>query len=191
MRKVLVTGGAGFLGSHLCKKLLTLDYQVYCLNNLYTGSLNNIKTILSNKNFHFIEHDITSPINLACPPSPRHYQNKPISTTKTSILGAINVLELAKKYDCKVLQTSTSEVYGVPLEHPQEITMLELAKLIIQSTNSQSTISFKSLPMDDPTKRMPNILKAKELLGWSTKIDFCQSLDLTINYFREILNDTI
>lgn len=127
MKKVLITGGAGFLGSHLCKKLLKMDCKVFCLDNLYTGTMDNIKNLLENKNFEFIEQDVTTPIdievdeiyNLACPASPKYYQKKPTFTTKTSILGAINVLELAKKYNCKVLQASTSEIYGNPLQHPQ------------------------------------------------------------------------
>lgn len=127
IKRVLVTGGAGFLGSHLCKRLLDSGYSVIALDNLYTGRRENIKVLEHNKNFSFIEHDIISPIdisvdwifNFACPASPPHYQKDPIFTTKTSVIGAINMLELARKYNAVILQASTSEVYGDPLQHPQ------------------------------------------------------------------------
>ncbi len=127
MKKVIVTGGAGFIGSHLCKKLLELGNQVICIDNLFTGSLDNIETLMENPKFQFIKHNIIEPYdiecnqiyNLACPASPPHYQYDPISTMKTSICGIINALEVAHKYRATVLQTSTSEVYGNPLVHPQ------------------------------------------------------------------------
>ncbi|MBT3348960.1 SDR family oxidoreductase [bacterium] len=127
MQKVLVTGGAGFVGFHLCKKLLSLGKQVFCLDNLYTGSQDNIAEFQGDKNFEFIEHDICNPIflevdeiyNLACPASPVHYQRSPIATTKTCTVGVLNMLELAKKAGAKLLQASTSEVYGNPFVHPQ------------------------------------------------------------------------
>lgn len=126
-KRILVTGGAGFLGSHLCKRLLELDYQVIALDNLYTGRLENIQPLMEYEQFSFIKHDIIDPIdlkidyifNLACPASPPHYQKDPIFTTKTCVHGAINMLELAKKYNAPILQASTSEVYGDPEEHPQ------------------------------------------------------------------------
>jgi UDP-glucuronate decarboxylase len=125
--KVLVTGGAGFIGSHLCKKLLNMNYDVICVDNLYTGSTNNIKHLKENKLFTFIEQDINIPFdvkvdfifNLACPASPIHYQLNPVETIKTNVLGTLNILELAKKYNARILQASTSEIYGDPLEHPQ------------------------------------------------------------------------
>lgn len=124
---VLVTGGAGFLGSNLCKRLLAMDYRVIALDNLYTGRLQNIAPLLESPRFSFIHHDIIDPIdikvdyifNLACPASPPHYQKDPIFTTKTCVIGAINMLELAKKYNATILQASTSEVYGDPEVHPQ------------------------------------------------------------------------
>lgn len=127
IKKVLVTGGAGFLGSHLCNKLLEKGFYVIALDNLYTGRLSNIENLLNNKNFEFINHDIINPIdlkvdqifNLACPASPPAYQKDPIFTTKTSVLGALNMLELAKKNKAKILQASTSEIYGDPIVHPQ------------------------------------------------------------------------
>jgi UDP-glucuronate decarboxylase len=126
----IVTGGTGFLGSNLCKRLIEHGHRVICIDNNYTGSLENVKELLDNENFKFIEHDITIPIdikekigyiyNFACPASPIHYQGKAaIMTTKTCVLGAINMLELAKKHNAIILQASTSEVYGEPQIHPQ------------------------------------------------------------------------
>ncbi|MEQ8428683.1 MAG: SDR family oxidoreductase [Gammaproteobacteria bacterium] len=126
-QRVLVTGGAGFLGSHLCKRLLEQGNEVLCLDNFYTGSKDNILDLMNNPYFEIIRHDITFPMylevdqiyNLACPASPVYYQRYPIQTTKTSISGAINVLGLAKRLKIRVLQASTSEIYGDPTVHPQ------------------------------------------------------------------------
>ena len=127
--RYLITGGAGFIGTHLCKKLLKDNNEVFCIDNLYTGQKSNIENLIieNENNFKFIEHDITYPleleadciINLACPASPKQYQNNPVQTFKSNALGAINMLELAKKLKCKILQASTSEVYGDPKIHPQ------------------------------------------------------------------------
>lgn len=127
MRRVLVTGGAGFLGSHLCDRLIKEGNDVICADNLFTGSKDNIRHLLSNPYFEFIRHDITEPLyvevdqiyNLACPASPVHYQYNPIKTAKTSIHGALNMLGLAKRVKARILQASTSEVYGDPEVHPQ------------------------------------------------------------------------
>ena len=127
MRKTLVTGGAGFIGSHICKKLLEADKKVICLDNMFTGTYDSISELYSNPNFEFInanvihslQLDVDEIYNLACPASPIQYQYDPIMTTKTSFLGALNVLDLAKKNGAKVLQASTSEIYGDPLVHPQ------------------------------------------------------------------------
>ncbi|MBN1599696.1 MAG: SDR family oxidoreductase [Bacteroidales bacterium] len=127
MKKILVTGGAGFLGSHLCERLLQDNNEVICLDNYFTGSKGNIIHMVRNPYFELIRHDITSPFyieveeiyNLACPASPIHYQINPIKTIKTSVMGAINMLGLAKRIKAKILQASTSEVYGDPIEHPQ------------------------------------------------------------------------
>ena len=126
-KKILVTGGAGFLGSHLCEKLLKYDHDVICADNLFTGSKENILHLGGNPYFEFLRHDITFPLfvevdeiyNLACPASPIHYQYDPVQTTKTSVHGAINMLGLAKRTKAKILQASTSEVYGDPAVHPQ------------------------------------------------------------------------
>lgn len=128
MKKILVTGGAGFIGSHLCTRLINEGNYVYCLDNLFTGSKRNITHLLDNPNFEFILHDVEKPYmmdeideiyNLACPASPIHYQYDAIKTIKTSVMGAINMLGLAKKTGAKILQASTSEVYGDPMVHPQ------------------------------------------------------------------------
>ena len=126
-KRVLVTGGAGFLGSHLCERLLARGNDVLCVDNYFTGRKDNIAHLLTNPNFEAMRHDVTVPLsvevdeifNLACPASPVHYQNDPIQTTKTSVLGAINMLGLAKRVGAKILQASTSEVYGDPTVHPQ------------------------------------------------------------------------
>ena len=127
MKRILVTGGAGFIGSHLCERLLQEGHEVLCLDNYFTGSKKNIAHLLGNPYFELIRHDITTPYfvevdeiyNLACPASPIHYQYNPIKTVKTSVMGAINMLGLAKRIKAKVLQASTSEVYGDPAVHPQ------------------------------------------------------------------------
>jgi len=123
----LITGGAGFIGSHLCERLVDQGHEVLCVDNFYTGNKDNIRHLLLRDNFELIRHDVWLPLyvevdrifNLACPASPVHYQNDPISTTKTSVLGAVNMLGLAKRRHARILQASTSEVYGDPLEHPQ------------------------------------------------------------------------
>ena len=305
--KILVTGGAGFLGSHLCERLLTLGHEVICVDNFYTGSRNNIKHLLSNTKFEALRHDVTLPLylevegifNLACPASPVHYQQNPVQTFKTSVHGAINMLELAKSTGSRILQASTSEVYGDPevspqpeeywgrvnpigirscydegkraaetlffdyyrqyqtdirvarifntygprmsrtdgrvvsnfivqalkneditvygdglqtrsfcyvddlisglialffaegintpvnLGNPQPITMIDLAREIIEFTNSKSKIVYMELPSDDPTQREPNIAKAENLLHWSPLISRKSGLQKTIQYFQQ------
>ena len=126
-RRVLVTGGAGFLGSHLCERLIARGDEVICVDNYFTGSRSNIAQLMGNPNFEVIRHDVTFPLyvevdqiyNLACPASPVHYQHDPVQTTKTSVHGAINMLGLAKRLNARILQASTSEVYGDPSVHPQ------------------------------------------------------------------------
>jgi UDP-glucuronate decarboxylase len=130
MMRVLVTGGAGFLGSHLCDRLLVEGHDVIALDNLFTGSKRNMAHLLNRTDFEFVRHDVVEPIllevdwifNLACPASPIHYQHNPVKTVKTSVMGALNMLGLAKRVKARVLQASTSEIYGDPLEHPQKET---------------------------------------------------------------------
>lgn len=306
MSKILVTGGAGFIGSHLCHKLVQSGNKVVCLDNLYTGSTENINDLFDNNNFSFMQCDIEAVsdieieqiYNLACPASPLHYQKNPVKTIKTSVIGIMNMLELAKKYGAKIIQASTSEVYGDPLVHPQnekywgnvnpigarscydegkrcaetlmfdykrqygvdarvvrifntygpnmaindgrvvsnfiiqalkgenitiygngsqtrsfcyvsdlvegiikmmnvdnvstpinlgnpsEMSVLELAELIIHKVGTSSKIVYRELPQDDPTKRKPDIQKAKKILNWQPTIDIGMGLDLTIKYFK-------
>jgi UDP-glucuronate decarboxylase len=304
--KILVTGGAGFLGSYLCEKLLELEHEVICADNLFTGSKSNIAHLTNNPNFEFLRHDVTFPLyvevdgifNFACPASPVKYQLDPVQTMKTNIIGAINMLGLAKRNKARILQASTSEIYGDPkvspqgeqywgnvnpigirscydegkrsaetlfmdylrqynldtrivrifntygprmsasdgrvvsnfitqalrdqpitifgdgkqtrsfcyvddlisgiiklffadnpqgpinLGNPEPIDMASLAGEIISLTKSNSSISFKPLPQDDPEDRLPDITKAKEILGWSPSIDRETGLKKTIEYFR-------
>ncbi|WP_414696212.1 UDP-glucuronic acid decarboxylase family protein [Phenylobacterium sp.] len=127
MKRILVTGGAGFIGSHLCERLLAQGHEVLCVDNFYTGARRNVGHLLSNPGFELLRHDVTFPLfvevdeiyNLACPASPIHYQYDPVQTTKTSVHGAINMLGLAKRRKAKIFQASTSEVYGDPTVHPQ------------------------------------------------------------------------
>lgn len=309
-RRVLVTGGAGFLGSHLCERLLADGADVICADNLFTGSKRNIAHLLSQPYFEFMRHDITFPLhvevdeifNLACPASPVHYQYDPVQTTKTSVHGAINMLGLAKRTGAKILQASTSEVYGDPTVHPQtedywgntnpiglracydegkrcaetlffdyhrqhrvrikvarifntygprmhpndgrvvsnfivqalrgapitlygdgsqtrsfcyvddlvdglvrlmataddvtgpinlgnpvEMTVRQLAELIVELTGSRSTIAFHPLPSDDPVRRRPDIGKAQALLDWTPGTALRDGLAETIGYFRSQL----
>jgi len=305
-KTILVTGGAGFIGSHLCKRLLNENHKVICLDNLFTGTLKNIEELENNNNFEFVNHDITKPYyrdnideiyNLACPASPIHYQSNPIKTVKTCTIGVINMLGLAKKNNAKILQASTSEVYGDPEIHPQkedyngnvntlgyrscydegkrcaetlfmdykrehnlnirivrifntygpnmtkndgrvvsnfilqalkgvditvygdgsqtrsfqfiddlvnglikmmnsdslgpvnlgnpiELSMKDLATMVIKLTNSSSNIIYKDLPEDDPKRRKPDISLAKSILEWSPVIDLETGLKKTINYFN-------
>jgi len=308
--RVLVTGGAGFLGSHLCERLIAGGADVVCVDNLFTGSKTNIQQVLDHPNFEFMRTDVTFPLylevdriyNLACPASPIHYQRDPVQTTKTSVHGAINILGLAKRVKARVLQASTSEVYGDPDVHPQaedywgrvnpvgpracydegkrcaetlffdywrqnrleikvarifntygprmhpndgrvvsnfivqallgrditiygdgeqtrsfcyvddlidglvafmntppdvigpinignpeEITIAELAKEIIELTGSKSAIVSKPKPMDDPNRRRPDITRAREKLGWQPKTARRDGLVRTIAYFDDLL----
>jgi UDP-glucuronate decarboxylase len=308
-KRILVTGGAGFLGSHLCEELLKRGNEVLCLDNFYTGKRENIAHLLDNSYFEVICHDICFPFfsevdeiyNLACPASPIHYQQDPVQTTRTSVSGAINMLGLAKKLNAKILQASTSEVYGDPHIHPQredywgnvnpiglracydegkrcaetlffdyhrqyklkikvarifntygprmhpndgrvvsnfivqalkylpitiygdgkqtrsfcfvsdliegiirlmdssdevigpvnlgnphEFSMLDLAHLIVQLTNSQSFLALNPLPSDDPKQRRPDISQAKKILNWEPRIVLKDGLKQTIEYFQKI-----
>lgn len=309
-KRILITGGAGFLGSHLCDHLVSQGHDVLCLDNFFTGSKKNIVHLLEKTNFELIRHDLVQPIfieadeiyNLACPASPIHYQYNPVKTIKTSVMGAINMLGLAKRVRAKILQASTSEIYGNPVVHPQkedywgnvntigprscydegkrcaetlffdyhrqnsvnirvvrifntygprmhprdgrvisnfivqalanqditvfgdgtqtrsfcyvddmteglvrmmngpdnfvgpinlgnpsELSILEIAKLIIRLTGSKSRIIFEPLPQDDPVQRQPDIALAREKLDWEPTLDIETGLKKTIEYFRKIL----
>jgi UDP-glucuronate decarboxylase len=309
LKRILVTGGAGFLGSHLCERLLEQGHDVICLDNFFTSQKSNVTHLLNCPNFELIRHDVTIPIwlevdqiyNLACPAAPGHYQFNPIKTMKTSIMGAINLLGMAKRCHAKVLQASTSEVYGDPEVHPQvesyrgavnpigpracydegkraaealfmdyyrmnhvniciarifntygprmhpydgrvvsnfirqallgdtislygdgnqtrsfcyrddlveglirlmncengyaepvnlgnpaEFTIRELGDLVKELTGSNVKLENHPLPIDDPTRRQPDITLAKRLLAWEPRMSLREGLAATIDYFRSI-----
>jgi UDP-glucuronate decarboxylase len=310
MKTILVTGGAGFLGSHLCDRLIERGDEVICLDNFFTGRKENIRHLIGNPRFELVRHDIVHPIyveadqvyNLACPASPEAYQYNPIKTIKTSTVGMVNVLGLAKRCKARVLQASTSEVYGDPEVHPQtedywghvnpigprscydegkrvaeslcvnyaqehgmavrlirifntygprmdpkdgrvvsnfvvqalkgepltvygdgsqtrsfcyvsdliegmmrlmdyegpdpgpvnignpgEYSMRQLAEAALKLTGSKSRIEARPLPKDDPTRRRPDISKAKRLLGWEPKVPLEEGLKPTIDYYRQVV----
>jgi len=309
-KRILVAGGSGFLGSHLCEQLISEGHEVICVDNFFTGSKENLNNIANNKRFELIRHDITIPLfieideiyNLACPASPIHYQHDPVQTLKTSVVGSINMLGLSKRVGAKIFQASTSEVYGDPEVHPQtedywgntnpiglrscydegkrcaetlffdyhrkhklnikvarifntygprmhpndgrvvsnfivqalrsepitiygdgtqtrsfcyvddliaafrkfmdtsediigpinlgnpsEITVISLARKILDMTNSSSEIIFKELPSNDPIRRQPDISKAKAQLDWEPKVSLEDGLNKTIDYFTKKL----
>jgi len=315
-RRILVTGGSGFIGSHLCAALLAQEREVLCVDNFFTGTRNNVEHLLDHKRFELVRHDVTFPLyvevdeiyNLACPASPIHYQHDPVQTTKTSVHGAINMLGLAKRLRAKILQASTSEVYGDPDVHPQtedywgrvnpigsrscydegkrcaetlffdywrqhrlrikvarifntygprmhpndgrvvsnfvvqallgrditvygegsqtrsfcyvddlvdglmrlmqtgdditgpinignpnEVSIRELAQLIIEMTGSSARLVHRPLPQDDPRQRQPDISRAQEHLGWKPSTPLRAGLARTIAYFEELLrsNDVL
>ncbi|MCH9610981.1 MAG: UDP-glucose 4-epimerase [Chlamydiales bacterium] len=302
-KRVVVTGGAGFVGSHLCQALINQGHKVICVDNYFTGSRNNLNDL----DVEIIEHDVCNPLdikadefyNLACPASPVHYQSSPIQTTKTAVLGTLHLLEAAQKCDARLLQASTSEIYGDPEIHPQdesywgnvnpigirscydegkrcaetlvvdfqrygvqtrlarifntygphmhpndgrvvsnfilqalqnqpitvygqgqqtrsfcfvsdlvaglmslmasdelgpvnlgnpaEFTILELAQMIIEMTDSKSEILYEPLPSDDPRRRKPDISKARRVLDWEPAVALKEGLEKTINYFEGVL----
>ena len=309
-KRILVTGGAGFLGSHLCERLLAEGQDVLCVDNYYTGAKRHIAHLVGEARFEFMRHDVTFPLyvevdeifNLACPASPIHYQRDPVQTTKTSVHGAINLLGLAKRVKAKILQASTSEVYGDPEVHPQpegywgrvnpigpracydegkrcaetlffdyhrqhrlrikvarifntygprmhpndgrvvsnfiiqaltgqqitihgdgqqtrsfcyvddlieatlrlmatgddvtgpinlgnpnEISIVNLAEMILRKTKSKSKLTFEPALQDDPQQRRPDISQSKDTLGWEPQVPLEEGLDRTIAYFRAFL----
>jgi UDP-glucuronate decarboxylase len=311
-KRVLVTGGAGFLGSHLCERLIAQGHNVLCVDNYFTGSKENLAHLLDDPSFEAMRHDVTHPLyvevdeiyNLACPASPVHYQFDPVQTMKTSVMGAINMLGLAKRVKAKILQASTSEVYGDPIVHPQqesyrgnvnpigpracydegkraaetlffdyhrqhnlrirvvrifntygprmhpndgrvvsnfivqalkgepitlygdgsqtrafcyvddlvegflrmmdapdditgpmnlgnpvEMSVAELAELVIDLTGSRSRIVHRPLPVDDPIQRCPDISQANALLGWKPRTALRQGLQRTIGYFDRLIGE--
>lgn len=311
LEKVLVAGGAGFIGSHLCKRLIALGARVLCADNFTTGAQSNVQELLANGRFELIEHDVARPLqadidriyNLACPASPVHYQRDPVSTIKTNVHGAINMLDLAKERNARILQASTSEVYGDPEVHPQsesywghvnpiglrgcydegkrcaetlffdyfrqfgveikvlrifntygphmqpndgrvisnfivqalrgdaitiygdgsqtrsfcyvddlvdgmisfmkspsdftgpvnmgtpyEVSMMELANMILQLAGGRSEIEYRPLPQGDPKQRRPDIRLAREALGWEPRVSLLDGLKETVAYFRKTLS---
>lgn len=200
MKKFLITGGAGFLGSHLCDRLLRDGHDVLCVDNFFTGSKTNIAHLIGNPYFELLRHDVTFPLyvevdqiyNLACPASPIHYQFDPVQTTKTSVHGAINMLGLAKRIKARIFQASTSEIYGDPVVHPQ----LEnywgnvnpIGPRSCYDEGSRSKLTFKPLPTDDPKQRQPDIELAKVKLGWEPKVTLEDGLKETIAYFKKTLS---
>ena len=225
MKNILVTGGAGFIGSHLCEKLLEQGNHIICLDNFFTGSRKNVEHLFDNREFELIRHDIIEPIilevdqiyNLACPASPVHYQYNAIKTIKTNVLGVTNMLDLADSAKARILQASTSEVYGdgsqtrsfcyvddlvrgmislmnaenfmgpVNVGNDGEYTILDLAKMIIELTNSSSKLIFKPLPSDDPCQRKPDLSLAKEKLEYAPTVNVKDGLLKTIEYFQNVL----
>lgn len=182
MKRILVTGGAGFIGSHLCERLVNEGNDVICLDNFYTGSKENVWHLIGRPNFEIVRHDGCQPYwaevdeiyNLACPASPVYYQNDPIQTTKTSVFGA--------------MMNSGDDFLGpVNIGNPGEFTMLELAEKVIAMTGSKSKIVFRPLPSDDPKMRRPDISLAKEKLDWEPKVKLDEGLAKTIEYFKSTL----
>ena len=165
MKKILVTGGAGFLGSHLCDRLIAQGHQVVCLDSFFTGSERNIAGLMGNPAFTLMHHDVVDPVriegldeiyNLACPASPVHYQYDPIHTMKTSVLGALNMLELARATGAKVFQASTSEVYGDPTVHPQNP---------IGATSTRSASAVAMTRASARPRRCSSIISAHTICG--------------------------
>ena len=197
-KRILVTGGAGFLGSHLCEKLLRGGHDVLCVDNFFTGSKDNVAHLMPNPRFEVMRHDITFPLyvevdeiyNLACPASPVHYQFDPVQTTKVSVIGTINMLGLAKRVGARILQASTSEIYGDPTVHPQpetyrgNVNPLGPRACYDEGKRCAETLCFDyARPQDDPVQRCPDITRAKQLLGWAPKIGLDEGLRRTISYF--------
>lgn len=174
MKRILITGGAGFIGSHLCERLVSEGHHVVCLDNFNTGSRDNVRHLLEKPGFELVCQDVCEPFhaqvdeiyNLACPASPVQYQHAAIQTTRTSILGAYNMLELARENHCKILQASTSEVYGDPAVHPQPESYWGHVNPI------------------GPRMRRPDISLAEAELNWEPKVALEEGLKKTIDYFK-------
>ena len=180
-KKILIAGGAGFIGSHICEKLVLQGNKVFCVDNLLTGKKDNIKHLLNTKNFKFIKKDINQKIflnvdeiyNLACPASPPKYQKNPVETVKASVLGSINLLELAKKVNAKILQASTSEIYGDPKEHPQKETYNGNVNPIgIRSCYDEGKRCAETLFFDYHRQKKVKIKVARIFNTYGPKMDF-------------------
>ena len=180
-KKILIAGGAGFIGSHICKKLVLQGNKVYCIDNLLTGKKENIKHLINKKNFKFIKKDINQKFslnvndiyNLACPASPPKYQKNPIETVKASVIGSINLLELAKKNNAKILQASTSEIYGDPKEHPQKETYNGNVNPVgIRSCYDEGKRCAETLFFDYHREKKVKIKVARIFNTYGPKMDF-------------------
>lgn len=200
MKRILVTGGAGFIGSHLCRRLVDEGHDVLCLDNYFTGSKRNILPLRGRPNFEMVRHDVTEPIllevdqvyNLACPASPVHYQFNPVKTVKTNGSGqqtrAFCYVDDLVEGLIRLMNTPDREFTGpVNLGNPTEFTMLELAELTLKLTGSTLPLVHGDLPADDPRQRQPDISKARSALGWAPTVPLAQGLEKTIGYFRTLL----
>ena len=197
-KRILVTGGAGFIGSHLCERLLQMGYDVICMDNFYTGSKQNIAHLLENPYFELLRHDITFPVylevdeiyNLACPASPIHYQNDPVQTTKVNGQQTRSFCYVNDMVDglIKMMEGPDEFTGPVNMGNPEEYTIMDLCKYILELAGSKSPIVHKSLPQDDPVRRKPDISLSKEKLGWTPKIGIEKGLRLTIDYFSQYAN---
>jgi UDP-glucuronate decarboxylase len=189
----ILTGGAGFIGSHLCERLLAESAEVVSVDNYFTGSRRNIAHLLQNPLFEAVRHDVTFPLyvevdaifNLACPASPIHYQPDPVQTTKTSVHGAINMLGLAKRLRARIFRASTSEVYGDPLIHPQtEDYWGNVSPIGIRSCYDEGKRCAETLLR----QRQPDLSRAKAQLDWQPKVALDDGLKETIAYFKRTLD---
>ncbi len=200
IKKILVTGGAGFIGSHICEKLLQLGNKIICIDNLLTGKKSNIKNLIRNKNFRFIKKDINKKIflnvdqiyNLACPASPIKYQKNPIETVKASVLGSLNLLELAKKINAKILLASTSEIYGDPKEHPQKETYYGNVNPIgIRSCYDEGKRCAETLFFDYFREKKVKIKVVRIFNTYGPKMDFFDGRVISNFIFQCIKNKKI
>ena len=183
-RRVLVTGGSGFIGSHLCRRLLGQGHDVLVVDNFYSSTRHNVIDLLAEPRFELMRHDVTFPLyvevdqiyHLACPASPVFYQRDPVQTTKTCVHGSINMLGLAKRLGAETL------FFDYYRQH--QLTMLELATKVLALTGSNGAIQERPLPSDDPVRRKPDIGRARELLGWEPAVPLDEGLKRTVEYFR-------
>lgn len=197
-KRALITGGAGFIGSHLVERLLKSGRSVYCLDNLRTGSRTNFSSSETHHQLNLFVQDVCEPIdlevdeiwNLACAASPIHYQSDPIHSTRTSVLGALNVLDLVDGMVeglMRLIESDPKLVSPANLGNPFELTVRDLANLVSRLTSSGSQIVYRPLPSDDPARRRPDISLARSLLGWEPRVAVEESVSKTIAHFRAVL----